>query len=351
MALRPPHPRRLDPVLVLVLVAVLAPRARAQDPGDSAPAPTAGLVHEAVTTAQRGSAVPITVGVQSGLTFERMMLLYRAGGQRDYKRREMKRVAEGTYRGEIPAQATVGETIEYYVEALDRDGAPVAGRASAGTPLVIELQGPAPALRMAREETDDEEVEEAPAGRRFFVALLLGSGAGWATGNGDTNADEMLRPSTFALARLGQLAPEIGYFVNASLMLSLQGRFQAVTGTTDVYASDGVHRTANYAAAGFFKATWFSREESSLHPFFSLAAGGGQIRHVVTFDGLTSCGPTANRVCVDTIAAGPIAAGPGGGVVLDLRRALSLVLQLNTQLTFPAFSFNVDGNVGVALRF
>src|SRR5204862_296800 len=127
---------------------------------------------------------------------------------------------------------------------------------------------------------------------------LLGSGAGWATGNGDTNADAMLNPPSFAIARLGQLAPEVGYFVNASLMLSLQGRFQAVTGTTDVYASDGVHHTANYAAAGFFKATWFAREAGNLHPFFSLAVGGGRIRHVVTFNNvLASCGPTRGARC------------------------------------------------------
>jgi hypothetical protein len=309
-------------------------------------------VHEAVVTAPRGAPVAITVGVQSDLLFDRIVLAYRPGGERDFRRRELRLVTEGTYRGEIPSQATLGETVDYFVEALDKEGAPVAGRASAGNPLVVELTGPRPASTMAREAADEDEAEEAPPGRRFFVGLLLGSGAGWATGYGDTNADTMLRPSAFAPARLGQAAPELGYWVNATLMLSLQGRFQAVTGTTDVYAPDGVHRTANYAAAGFFKATWFSRGGGrSLHPFFSLAVGGGQIRHVVTLSSLNTCGPAHDRACVDTIAAGPVAAGPGGGVLLDVARAIALVLQINTQLAFPAFSFNVDGNVGVALRF
>jgi hypothetical protein len=291
------------------------------------------------------------VGVQSDLLFDRIVLAYRSGGERDFHRREMQPVAEGTYRGEIPSQATLGETVDYFVEALDKEGAPVAGRASAGNPLVVELTGPRPAATAAREAAEEEDTDEAPPSRRFFVGLLLGTGAGWATGNGDTNADTMLQPSAFAPARLGQAAPELGYWVSSTLMLSVQGRFQAVTGTTDVYAPDGVHRAANYAAAGFFKATWIARGERSLHPFFSLAVGGGQIRHVVTLSSLNSCGPTRDRACVDTIAAGPVAAGPGGGVMLDLARAIALVLQFNTQLTFPAFSFNVDGNVGVALKF
>jgi hypothetical protein len=263
----------------------------------------------------------------------------------------MSPASEGTYSGEIPSSATLGDTVEYYVEALDKEGAPVAGRASAGSPLVVALTGPRPALAMDREAADEDEAEDPAPARRIFVGLLLGSGAGWAAGNGDTNADTMLQPSAFAPARLGQAAPELGYWVNGTMLLSLQGRFQAVTGTTDVYTPDGVHRTANYAAAGFFKATWFARPERTLHPFFSLAVGGGQIRHVVTFRSLRSCGPAHDQACVDTIAAGPVAAGPGAGVMFDVARPVALLLQINTQLAFPTFSFNVDGNVGVALRF
>ena len=109
----------------------------------------------------------------------------------------------------------------------------VAGRASAGNPLVIELQGAQPAAVAKVEEDGDG---EGLVGRRFFVGLLVGAGAGWATGDGDTNADTMYHPAAFALAGLGQLAPESGYWVAPTLMISLQGRFEAVTGTTDVYA-------------------------------------------------------------------------------------------------------------------
>jgi len=320
---------------------------------DAAPA---GLVHEAVTTGRRGAAVVITVGVQSGLVFDTLILAYRGEGDSDFHAREMTRVSEGTYRAEIPMPGTLGRSVAYYVEARDRDGAPVAGRASAQSPLVIQLAGEPPQSLATPEAVasvapDEDEETDVPADRRFFAALLVGTGAGWASGYGDTNADTMYRPAAFTLASLGQLAPEVGYWPSSTIMLSVQGRFQAVTGTTDVYADGRVYHAANYAAAGFLKATWLASRPGGARPFFSLAAGYGQIRHVVTFDSLKACGASGQEVCVDTIATGPVAVGPGAGIFVDLGAHLVGVLELDTQLTFPAYSVNLDGNLGVAVRF
>jgi hypothetical protein len=328
-------------------VAAVAPAARAQKAGayDAAPA---GLVHEAVTFGRRGSPITITVGVQNDLPFDKLVLAYRPAGESDFRGREMTVVTEGTYSAEIPVHGTAGATVEYYIEAQDKDGAPVAGRGSAQSPLVIELAGPAPLADGAKEGGEDDDAD-APS-HHLFVALLLGSGAGWARGNGDTNADTMIEPSRLARAGFGQLSPELGVWLSATFMVSLQGRFELVTGTTDVYADGRVYRGADYAAAGFLKGSWLVGGDAKIHPFFSLAAGYGQIRHVVTFDALTSCGPNHRETCVDTIATGPVTVGPGGGVLFDLGPTLEGVVEVDTQLTFPAYSLNVDVNFGVALK-
>jgi hypothetical protein len=341
-------PRALARIVALGL-ALAAARARAQDAPAVLEAAPAGLVHEAVTSGPRGAAVAITVGVQNDLAFDKLVLAYRPDGESEFRGREMKLVSAGTYRAEIPAQATEGRTVAYYIEARDKDGAPVAGRASAGSPLVIQLEGAPPEAVVARSE--DEGEGDGLAGRRLFVAVLVGVGAGWATGDGDTNADTMYHPAAFTLAGLGQLAPELGYWVSPTLMVSLQGRFEAVTGTTDVYADGRVYHGANYAAAGFLKATWVASRPTSARPFFSLAAGYGQIRHVVTFDSIRGCGPSGRDACVDTIATGPLAVGPGAGVFVDLGTHLVGVFELDAQLTFPAYSVNLDANLGLAVRF
>ena len=92
------------------------------------------------------------------------------------------------------------------------------------------------------------------------------------------------------------MSPEFGYWMDSSLMLSLQIRYQYITGTTDIHADNKVYHTANYALAAFAKATWkFGGSESKFHPFFSLSAGAGRIRHVVSFTQiLTNCGRVAH---------------------------------------------------------
>jgi hypothetical protein len=322
--------------------------------------PSAGLVHEAVTVGKRGSAISISVGVQSDLRFDKLVLAYRPEGASEFLGREMKQVSESTYAAEIPTTATAGVTVAYYVEAEDKDGAPLAARGSADNPMVISLGGaahPVAVVSKTEEEEGDEE-EEGSLKSKVFLGLLIGSGAGWATGTGDTNADVKINPPGFALAELGHFAPEIGYWLTSNFMLSLQGRFQTITGTTDVYSGSAgapgmqgkVFHTANYAAAGFAKATYRFGSTGTWHPFVSGAVGYGRIRHVVTFNRL-KCGQNNNETCVDTIGAGPVALGPGAGVTMDINEHFVLVGQLNSQLAFPDFTFNADLNLGVAMVF
>jgi hypothetical protein len=332
------------------------PPSPAATPPASPPAaenpPPSGLVHEAVTEGKQGSPISISVGVQSDLKFDKLVLAYRPDGASEFLGREMKQVSEGTYAAEIPTTATAGGTVAYYIEADDKDGNPVASRGSTDSPLVIALAGGGGArpVAVARKSSDEDEDEDDEGNTKLFVALLVGSGAGWATGTGDTNADTRINPSGIAVAEIGHFAPEVGYWLRPNMMLSLQARLQKITGPTDIYANGRIYHTANFAAAAFAKVTW-RFGTGSLRPFFSLAAGGGQIRHVVKFSKFTNCGPNHNETCVDTIAAGPVVVGPGGGLAMNINEHFALLLQVNSQLAFPAFTFNVDGNVGVALMF
>jgi len=337
----------------------------APPPPAAADASSGGLVHEAVTEGKQGSAISISVGVQSDLKFEKLVLAYRSEGAGDFLGRQMKEVSEGTYAAEIPTSATGGTRVQYYIEAEDKEGNPVASRGTADSPLSIALKGSrggAVVARRSDEDNDDgedeDEDEEGGGGKKLYLAVLAGIGWGWATGNGDTNADVMIKPAGFAPASTVQFAPEVGYWLRRYLMLSLQGRFQYIAGTTDLVANNRVYHTANYAAAVFAKATWRFGEHM-IRPFFSLAAGGGQIRHEVTFKSLKNCGVNmqgstlmpGTKTCVDTIAAGPVAVGPGGGIMFAFSDSFGLIASVNTQLAFPNFTFNADLDLGAAVQF
>jgi hypothetical protein len=209
-----------------------------------------------------------------------------------------------------------------------------------------------PSARDDRSDDDDDDDDDATAVRasRIQLGALVGGGVGWASGVGDVNGDEPVPPS-FAAAKLGHLAAEVGYWVRPSLMLSVQGRFQYVTGPTIVRAMDHTYQPASGATAFFGAATWAPLGgRGRVQPFVSGAVGGGHIRHVVTLPSVKDCGPARNETCVDTVAAGPLLFGHGGGLLFDLGDNFGLVAGVNAQVGAPRFTVNVDFNGGVAFH-
>ena len=146
------------------------------------------------------------------------------------------------------------------------------------------------------------------------------------------------------------IAPEFGYWLRPELMLSLQMRYQFITGPTVIVDGGKTYHPANFALAFFAKATWMLGH-GSLHPLLSLALGGGQIRHVVKHPMMQTCGNDGRTDCIDTIAAGPVLAGAGAGIMYTLTPHVALLAVANTQIGAPNFTVNLDGNIGAAYLF
>jgi hypothetical protein len=222
-------------------------------------------------------------------------------------------------------------------------------------------RAPAPAAAghadAAVEEEEEEETEDEAAGPRWLFALGLGSGFGWVTGNGEVNSDQPL-PTGFRPSSVVHLSPEIGYFVRPNLALSLQGRFQLISGTTPERSpsgtgcgGDGVCTPSKGASAIFAKATYFFGA-GRLRPFVIGTLGFGQIRHVVSLDAHHDCGtdPAHPVTCVDTASSGPVFFGAGGGVMFDLSSHLALTVGANALLGVSAFTAHVDVSGGVVVK-
>jgi hypothetical protein len=150
--------------------------------------------------------------------------------------------------------------------------------------------------------------------------------------------------------------------VTPNVLLSLQGRVQVVTSATEVHDTScpdnrdpmtmvGVCPPAKWALAFLGKATWLLGEPKRFRPFLSIAAGGGEIRHLVKIANLNDCGPLGQTACQDTLLGGIILLGPGAGVRYDLARALSVVASLNALAGLPNPTVNFDLNLAVAVGF
>ncbi|MES1210061.1 MAG: hypothetical protein ABUS79_29350, partial [Pseudomonadota bacterium] len=268
----------------------------------AAPPPVsgAGFTYHTVSAGKQGNPIRITVNVDGSLKFRRLVLAYRPEGPGQFFGREMEPSGPGAYSAEIPERATGGASVAYYIEAQDDDGQPVASRGSEERPLVVQLAGsePAPAAvaRKARHREDDateivahghaggDDDEDGAATARWFASLLVGGGFGTTSGHGELNADSAA-PGSVAGAPLGQVSPELGYWLSPNLMLSAQGRIQMVRGPTEIDANGRVYSPAGWAFALFAKASWFFGS-GGLRSYISGGLGGGQIRHVVTFGAL-----------------------------------------------------------------
>jgi hypothetical protein len=346
------------------------PPAAPEESHPAAPAPrpaasSSGFTYHTVSEVKQGRAIKITVNVDENLKFHKVVLAYRPQGTSDFLGRQMDPVGPGAYSADIPDRATTGSSVAYYIEAQDDDGQPVANRGTEERPLVIQLAGDASpdehrrASEVAKhgDSSDDsttvrEEGEPEPGDAgRWFASVLLGSGVGYASGTGETNANLPVS-GAFAATSLGHVAPEVGYWVTSNLLVSAQGRIQVVSGPTEVIdpSSGKVYQPADLALALFAKVSWFFGSDD-LRPFVSGGLGGGQIRHVVTFGSYTDCGATRTQTCVDSVVAGPALAEVGGGVLYKLSSNFGLQAGTNLEVAAPKFTFNIDLNAGVAVSF
>ena len=294
-------------------------------------APGGGFTYHTVSEVKQGNPIRITVNIDDNLKFRKIVLAYRPEGAGQFFGREMEPSGTGAYSAEIPDRATAGASVAYYIEAQDDGGQPVANRGTEQRPLVVQLGGggATEVVTHKRRSGDDDATELVAHGHvggddddgdaateRWFASLLIGGGFGTTSGHGELNADSAA-PGSIAGALLGQISPELGYWLNPNLMVSAQGRIQMVTGPTEIDVNGRVYSPASWAFALFAKASWFFGS-GGFRPFVSGGLGGGQVRHVVTFDALKDCGPSRNQTCVDTVVAGPALAEVGGGLLFNI---------------------------------
>jgi hypothetical protein len=331
-----------------------------QEPG-ALPAAEAGpgadrINHPAVTRSQQGAAIEIKAQVAPGMGAAKVVLAYMAQDASDFLAREMSPIATmpGWYREAIPAEATRGAWVAYYIEAQDAEDQPLVRAGTPESPYQITL---------VRETRDDgsgpgstaNKVRTRAVGRGIWFVFAIGSGGGYHNGSPEMNQRDAygraIDTSGFGFAQLLHLAPEIGFFQSDHLVLSAQGRFQYVTGPEDVHIGVKTYHPAVLAYAGLAKATWLApRPGRKLQPFASVEVGAGQIRHAVTTPAsvhLTGCG--AGPTCQDTALGGMALVGAGAGFRYRLGEGTGFYLAVNVLAGMPHIMVNADLNVGVVV--
>jgi hypothetical protein len=319
-----------------------------------------GIEHTPITKAPQGSAIAVKATVDPSLGAKKVVLSFSADGADDFAEREMKEdpAVSGAYIGEIPASATQGGAVDYFIEALGDNDAVLAAKGSANKTLKIAMLGPNGQPLNAGPHKGKPEKPAADDTPTWLFGLGIGSGVGWASGNGEINSMNMVNPAGFAMSKLGHVVPEVGYYISPEFLLSVQLRYQHVTGGTPFYleqtdnscGSDHICQPGSYAFAGFARATLFFGE-GDFRTYVAGTAGLGTIRHVATFESQTHCGMMHNQTCIDTVPSGPVFVGAGAGIMYNVTPAFALTFGTNALLGFTRFTFHIDLNAGVAFEY
>ena len=322
--------------------------------------PDKALVHEPVHVGQVGRPVPITVTPDKDLGASAIVLRYRAATASAFADLPMQKGPTGAFEAAIPAAATMGQQVVYFIEARRADGSVIVRRGcrrgsdggDAGGGGEAGGGGDAPPRRGPRQRR-----------RRFYFALLGGSGIGTASGTGEATRNGVVS-SGIAWTRAGQLAPEIGYFLTPRFRLGVQARLQLVTGATTYHllvyemgecgsdhACSPCDRRVCGAGQGDLVAGRAGERVSALR--LSL----GRIRHdSARRQGRGAIDLRRNAARIIRAPAwipsprGPALFGPGFGFQYRVSDGVGLVVELDALVGAPNFTANADLNVGVAFQ-
>jgi hypothetical protein len=316
----------------------------------------ARISHPLVTLANRGQPVEIKVQVPPGLGARRVLLAYMAQDASEFLAREMTPIpaAPGWFHEHIPAQATRGAWVAYYIEVQDAEELAVAQHGTPEAPHHITLVLPSVADE-SKAAGRPGKAKPRPGGRGLWVALAVGSGGGYHRGVPEMNPQDAtgatIRESGFGFAELLYLAPEVGYFQRDNLILSAQGRLQFITGAQEVRIGQKTYHPAAMAFAGLLKVTWIAAPPGRrFQPLAGLMLGAGQIRHTMTTPAsasLSGCGKAPT--CHDTILGGLALFGAGLGFRYHLVEGLGFYATASIIAGIPNIVVNLDVAAGFAL--
>jgi Tfp pilus assembly protein PilF len=194
-----------------------------------------------------------------------------------------------------------------------------------------------------------EEPEETSGRDRahpFWAGLGIGSAVGFHGSRPLEATNDFVVPAGFSVAAAAAFTPEIGYRMNDRWAFSLQSRHQLipVSGTIANGAADTRHHFAHAIFARAHYRLYDLRQKLELWGTGTVG-GGSAIRLWVRAN------PDVGLPNSDTVAAGPVAFGPGVAVIYHATRRVGVVGELRGLVTVGGFAALADVSLGASCSF
>lgn len=322
------------------------------DPGGPDCATVAGMQHDIVDTAKGGAPLQLEAYLGADVSATKVSILYRPEGATDFTEVAMTKQGECKYVGSIPGKALRGSLVHYYIAAYGDGPKAIASKGSSGSPNIIEITG------MAGRGGDDEDpiggdsgggissrLPPGPKRARIFLAVAGGPGTGYVSG--ETEANNSVKNCCFG-GPIVALQPELGYFVNPQLAVSIAARIGLPLG-----ANVEGHATA--APGGVVRVRYaLAKSGDGLRVMGQV--GAGILRNTIKLDN-----PEPN-MDTDIVAQGPLLIGGGIGYTHRLSSLMSFMVDVSglgaiavvdSLGSAPVLNngFGIDVNLGLQFGF
>jgi hypothetical protein len=324
--------------------------------------------------------VKVRCAAAPNLPVAKVFLMYRVPGSEEYGSLEMEKTAKGWFQGKIPKKVVTGKSVQFYFEGRNTGGKAVVSNGRSDSPNLILIREKAAAEAAeaeaaesagSRRTVDTEEnplverdesqgprlylgkVDKSKIGldtrygkRQWWIGLGVGSGYGYAKGNGLEVRADLQRDFGPGLgwAGLGHLAPEIGYQITPDIAVSLQGRNQWIPEPAK-YAKF----TARGAQSVLARLLFFTKQQQ-LRFYGSVMAGAGEGFRFVLYPDTDPNTHSKWADMKDTVRGGPYLSGAGGGLYYELSSPVSFVAEVNVLAGFPIFSVVADLNLALQVN-
>ncbi len=338
------------------------PPRRAFDFGEP---PTKPCEHRVVDEAIGGEAVRMLVKVKSSLEAKKVVVFYKPQGEASYKKLLLEKMENGwAWMGLIPSVDVHGKRLAYFIEVQNDAGSAICSpiRATSSQPEIIMLKpprrgGPKGCTSELPEEVckanpdhpcckkdgggggggKPPKIEDPKAYPRFYLNAGFALGLGYlSTSMTSDLSGASPHVAGFAVGPIGGQV-EFGYFVGASHLLSLAGRFGVVTSDlsdTPVIAWQALLRYRFFVVGG---------GKADVFGFYA----GAQIGGAVLYHSLE----VGNASETDTFKHSMVQIGALLGVQIGTQK-IAWYLELDPGGVFPEQSTFVLGlSTGIALRF
>lgn len=346
------------------------------------------LQHRPIPRANAGQAILFEANVSESVPVFRVFLNHRRFGEDEFTRSEMMPSSNTRFAFSLDASHVRTSQIDYYIEAVDRTGDPLASSGRESNPHRITVLGSgdvveAPDKRDVADITppdDDLDLEpEDKQGRGFYATLLGGTDVGFLTSGTAPTAQIDREVTPGFVAAFAHTKLDLGWRLTERNSVGMYWRWQfsppqdfdsLVEGSIDRDAPFWQHEEECFGLGlpgDCMLGIKYQRDISTGAPRFysSVGLGIGRVRNWLRLKHSASLndGVCDNReifqdqqsgvpFCYirDTVRTGWAHFGFGGGFYVPLSGNLDFVTDTYVMVLFPDTSINVDVNLGFRFR-